>query len=55
MTTTAEGVETTHQLKQLYAWRCTEAQGYLFSRPCPAGDVTALYERLNQPALVEWD
>ena len=54
MTTTAEGVETIHQLKQLYAWRCTEAQGYLFSRPCPAGDVAALYERLNQPALVEW-
>jgi len=55
MATTAEGVETAEQLKQLSAWHCTEAQGYLFSHPRPAGDVAEMCSRLGQPALIEWD
>jgi diguanylate cyclase (GGDEF)-like protein len=36
---TAEGVETHDQLVILRAAGCTEAQGYLFSRPKPAADI----------------
>lgn len=38
----AEGVETPDQLAQLQAMDCNSAQGYLFSRPVPAGDIPAL-------------
>jgi diguanylate cyclase (GGDEF)-like protein len=38
----AEGVETSPQLDTLRAIGCHSAQGYLFSRPRPAGDITAL-------------
>ena len=48
MTTTAEGVETEDQLQRLYAGNCTEAQGYLFSKPRPANEVAALCHRLEQ-------
>jgi diguanylate cyclase (GGDEF)-like protein len=40
--TTAEGVETRAQLEQLAAFGCDEAQGYLFSPPRPARDVSRL-------------
>jgi EAL domain-containing protein (putative c-di-GMP-specific phosphodiesterase class I) len=36
ITTTAEGVETKAQLQQVMKEGCTEAQGYLFSRPVSA-------------------
>ncbi len=39
ITTTAEGVETGEQLASVTAEGCTEAQGYLYSRPKPAADV----------------
>jgi diguanylate cyclase (GGDEF)-like protein len=53
MTTLAEGVETEEQLRQLRMGNCSEAQGYLFSRPRPASEVAALCETLNQPELIE--
>ncbi|MEA2739015.1 MAG: hypothetical protein QOH05_2322 [Acetobacteraceae bacterium] len=48
MSTTAEGVETEDQFAILAANGCYEAQGYLFSRPCPVQDVPALLKRLHQ-------
>ena len=48
MTTTAEGVETDDQFARLHAGNCTEAQGYLFSKPRPASEVVALCKRLGQ-------
>ena len=41
-TTTAEGVETEEQLDILRAERCTEMQGYYFSRPKRAAEIAAL-------------
>ncbi len=46
--TTAEGVETEAQLAFLTAAGCAEMQGYLFSRPVPAGALPALIERLSE-------
>ncbi|MFZ0425726.1 MAG: EAL domain-containing protein [Xanthobacteraceae bacterium] len=45
--TTAEGVETSEQFKQLKLEGCTEVQGYLFSPPRPATDVKALLASIN--------
>ena len=42
MTTTAEGVETEEQLDTIRAEGCTEMQGFLFSRPLPAGEIAKL-------------
>ena len=47
MRTTAEGVETAEQLARLHEDGCTEAQGYLLSRPVPAADVAGVIERLD--------
>ncbi len=41
--TTAEGVENAEQLDILLEEGCTELQGYLFSRPQPAGELARLY------------
>ncbi|WP_444455496.1 putative bifunctional diguanylate cyclase/phosphodiesterase [Rhodobacter capsulatus] len=46
MVSTAEGVETEAQLDALDREGCTEAQGYLFSKPVPAANVPALLDRL---------
>ena len=48
ITTTAEGVETEDQLKTMIAYRCTEVQGYLFSRPVPASEVRRLLDMFHQ-------
>ncbi|MBR1218869.1 EAL domain-containing protein [Bradyrhizobium sp. U87765 SZCCT0131] len=42
MRTTAEGVETLEQLNRMRAEGCSEAQGFLFSPPVPAGELPAL-------------
>jgi EAL domain-containing protein (putative c-di-GMP-specific phosphodiesterase class I) len=39
ISTTAEGVETAEQMGRIREEGCTEAQGYLFSRPVPASEV----------------
>ena len=48
ITTTAEGVETEEQLLKVQAEGCTEAQGYLFSRPKSASEVSEIIATLNQ-------
>ncbi|WP_424136069.1 EAL domain-containing protein [Roseomonas chloroacetimidivorans] len=49
---TAEGVETAEQRDVLRRLGCSDAQGYLFSRPVPASEVVALVGRLDQNGLV---
>jgi EAL domain-containing protein (putative c-di-GMP-specific phosphodiesterase class I) len=41
---TGEGVETAAQQAQLALLGCDRGQGYLFSRPATAGDVTVLLD-----------
>jgi diguanylate cyclase (GGDEF)-like protein len=45
MVTTAEGVETTAQLNRLALEGCDQVQGYLFSKPVPASELSALMAR----------
>jgi len=52
METTAEGIETAEQLDLVREAGCTEAQGFHFSRPCPAADVFRIIEQLNRTARV---
>lgn len=57
METTAEGVESEAQLGCLQAEGCTEIQGYLFSPPVPAEQVSSLLEscrrRWSGPSQIE--
>ena len=48
MTTTAEGVETPEQLELIRTLGCTEMQGYLFSKPMPAGKLADVLGRTMQ-------
>jgi diguanylate cyclase (GGDEF)-like protein len=48
MVTTAEGVETAEQLKNVYGVGYTEAQGYLIARPMPASQVRRLFGELDE-------
>ncbi|HEU0188588.1 MAG TPA: EAL domain-containing protein [Gallionella sp.] len=48
----AEGVETVEQLDYLRERQCDEVQGYLFSRPVPAGEMTQLLQNSEGVNLV---
>jgi diguanylate cyclase (GGDEF)-like protein len=48
--TTAEGVETEAQFDLLSREGCTQAQGYLFSKPRPASEVDAMLDRQRSAA-----
>jgi diguanylate cyclase (GGDEF)-like protein len=50
MTTLAEGVETSEQREALRALGCKEMQGFLFSRPVPAGDILRLLQSPKKAA-----
>lgn len=47
MRVTAEGVETITQLEQTRVTGCDEAQGFLFSKSVPAGQVAGLLESFH--------
>jgi predicted signal transduction protein with EAL and GGDEF domain len=47
MVTTAEGVETRHQLETLRAEACDELQGFYFSRPVPGEQLLDVIRTLN--------
>ena len=51
MNVVAEGVETEEQLRMLRSLECDRVQGFLFSRPLPAAQVTAFLQ--NETAVVE--
>ncbi|GAC1547316.1 MAG: hypothetical protein NVS3B16_19190 [Vulcanimicrobiaceae bacterium] len=51
ISTVAEGVETREQLQQLRADGCTEAQGYLFSKPRPGEHVPAFIDAFERDRL----
>jgi diguanylate cyclase (GGDEF)-like protein len=50
--TTAEGVETQLQADLVRAAGCTEAQGYLYSRPVPAAEIRALLNQAGARMMV---
>jgi EAL domain-containing protein (putative c-di-GMP-specific phosphodiesterase class I) len=52
MTTACEGVETQEELDYLKREGCTEAQGYFFSKPKPAGELLELLSQLRVIAKV---
>ena len=51
ITTTAEGIETREQFDRLKDLGCTEAQGYLLSRPRPVEDIPAMLLALASDQL----
>jgi diguanylate cyclase (GGDEF)-like protein len=52
LTILAEGVETQEQLEFLRLIQCHSAQGYLFSRPVPAGEVPSLFHAQPFQAII---
>ena len=51
MSCVAEGVETPAQAQRLFELDCDQVQGYLTSRPVPAGDVPVLFRRSADEVL----
>ena len=47
MATTAEGVETEEQLRMLARLQCSQAQGFLFSRPVPHAEIMGFFESFS--------
>ena len=43
MSTTAEGVETEHELSLIRQLGCRKIQGYYFGRPMPAHEASSLF------------
>jgi len=54
MRTTAEGVETAEQLAWVRKEGCSEAQGYLFSKPAPQSAIGAVLERWGGGRRRQW-
>jgi len=50
MTTLVEGIETEIQRSSVLAEGADEMQGFLFSRPCPARDIDALFDAARSEA-----
>ncbi|MBI3434339.1 MAG: EAL domain-containing protein [Proteobacteria bacterium] len=50
MVTTVEGVETQDQLDQMRKVGCNEAQGFVFSKPRPAGEIAEFLAAFEQKA-----
>jgi diguanylate cyclase (GGDEF)-like protein len=48
ISTTAEGLETEEQLREVVFEGCIEGQGFFFSKPLPAGRVPEMIERVYQ-------
>ena len=46
--TVAEGVETSDQLSAVADMRISVVQGYYYSKPVPASDLTAVVEQINK-------
>jgi diguanylate cyclase (GGDEF)-like protein len=53
MTPLAEGIETEAQWRFLEAKGCKLGQGYFFSRPVPATEIEAMFERNGGPNLLD--
>jgi diguanylate cyclase (GGDEF)-like protein len=51
LSVTAEGIETDEQARLLQEWACQAGQGYLFSRPLPADEFTALFRARSPNSL----
>lgn len=53
----AEGVETPGQFQFLRSLKCSEAQGYLFSKPLPGNEITGLLMRSDPlvPDIIQYD
>jgi EAL domain-containing protein (putative c-di-GMP-specific phosphodiesterase class I) len=51
----AEGVETAAQRKALLTMGCVAMQGYHFSRPVPADELTVMLDRRARGESLSWD
>lgn len=51
MTVTAEGVETEDQAKRLRQTGCEELQGFLYSRPRPASELTFHHGEMSSETI----